>query len=162
MQNPPTLNLDNGNIMNPILTDVALALLHHLFVFSLVAVLFAEYVIAGDPSDAARVRLLGRLDSGYGALAVGILVVGFARAAIGAKGWDFYAGNPVFWGKIAVFAVIGLLSAVPTVRFIRWRKQGVVPSAAALRNTRGWILVQLVLLPALPLLAILMARGVGL
>lgn len=148
--------------MNPLLTDVTLALLHHLIVFSLVAVLFAEYVVAGGPSDAARLRLLGRLDSGYGALAVGILAIGFARAAHGAKGWDFYASNPVFWGKIAVFALIGLLSAVPTVRFIRWRKQGVVPDTTALRKTRGWILAQLVLLPALPLLAILVARGVGL
>lgn len=148
--------------MNPMTSDIALALLHHLFVFSLVAVLFAEYVLAGGPPDAARMHLLGWLDSGYGALAMGILAVGFARAAHGAKGWAFYADNPVFWSKIAVFALIGLLSAVPTVRFIRWRKQGVVPEAAALRSTRRWILAELLLLPLLPLLAILMARGVGL
>lgn len=144
------------------LPDLLLALLHHLVVFSLVAVLYAQYLLLGGPSDAARLRTVGQLDKAYAALAVGILAIGFARAAHGAKGWAFYADNPVFWAKIAVFALIGLLSAVPTVRFLRWQKQGGTPDAPAWRATRRWILAELLLLPLLPLLAILMARGIGL
>ncbi|WP_165493225.1 DUF2214 family protein [Hylemonella gracilis] len=104
--------------------DLVLALLHHLVVFSLVAVLYAQYLLLGSQPDAARLRTVGQLDKAYAGLAVGILIIGFARAAHGAKGWAFYADNPVFWAKIAVFGLIGLLSAVPTVRFLRWQKQG--------------------------------------
>jgi putative membrane protein len=142
--------------------DLLLALLHHLIVFALVAVLFAQYVLLGNQPDAARLRTVGQLDKGYAALAVGILAIGFARAAHGAKGWAFYADNPVFWAKIGVFALIGLLSVVPTVRFLRWQKQVGMPDATAWRATHRWILAELLLLPLLPLLAILMARGIGL
>jgi putative membrane protein len=139
-----------------------LALLHHLIVFALVAVLYAQYLLLGGPPDTTRLRTVSQLDKGYAALAVGILLIGFARAAHGAKGWDFYADNPVFWAKIAVFALIGLLSVVPTVRFLRWQKPGGAPDAPSWCATRRWILAELLLLPVLPLLAILMARGIGL
>lgn len=144
------------------LPDLLLALLHHLIVFALVAVLYAQYLLLGGPPDATRLRTVGQLDKAYAGLAAGILIIGFARAAHGAKGWDFYADNPVFWAKIAAFGVIGLLSAVPTVRFLRWQKQAGLPDAQSWHATRRWILAELLLLPLLPLLAILMARGIGL
>lgn len=147
--------------MSPPLSDLLLALLHHLAVFALVAVLFSQYLLLGGLPDAVRLRTLGQLDKGYAALAAGVLAIGFARAAHGAKGWAFYADNPVFWTKIAVFGLIGLLSVVPTLRFLRWQKQGGLPDAQIWRGTRRWILAELLLLPLLPLLAILMARGIG-
>jgi putative membrane protein len=147
--------------MNSLTLDVLLASVHHLFVFSLVAVLFAELVLAGGAPDAARLRQLGRLDSAYGLLAMGIVAAGFLRAVHGAKGWAFYAHNPVFWTKIGVFVVVGLLSIVPTVRLVRWRKAGVIPDAGAMRSTRQWMLAQVALVAAIPVIAVLMARGVG-
>jgi putative membrane protein len=148
--------------MNFLSSDLVLALLHHLIVFALVAVLYAQYLFLGGEPEAGRLRQLRQMDKAYGALAMAILVIGFARAAHGAKGWAFYADNPVFWVKIGVFALIGLLSAVPTLRFLRWSKPGRLPDAPAWRATRCWVLAELLLLPLLPLLAILMARGVGL
>lgn len=147
--------------MNSLMLDAVLASVHHLFVFSLVAVLFAELVLASHAPDAARLRQLGRLDSAYGLLSMGIIAAGFLRAAYGAKGWSFYAHNPVFWTKIGVFLVVGLLSAVPTVRLLRWRKAGIVPDAAAMRSTRQWMLAEVALVAAIPVIAVLMARGIG-
>jgi putative membrane protein len=147
--------------MNALMLDAVLASVHHLFVFSLVAVLFAELVLASSPPDAARLRQLGRLDSAYGLLSMGIIAAGFLRAAYGAKGWSFYAHNPVFWTKIGIFVAVGLLSAVPTVRLVRWRKAGVVPDAAAMRSTRQWMVAEVSLVAAIPVIAVLMARGVG-
>jgi putative membrane protein len=147
--------------MNSLLLDTVLASVHHLFVFSLVAVLFAELVLAGGAPDAPRLRQLGRLDAAYGLLSMGIVAAGFVRAVYGAKGWAYYAGNPVFWTKIAVFVVVGLLSAVPTVRLLRWRKAGVIPDAVAMRSTRQWMLAEVALVALIPVLAVLMARGVG-
>ena len=147
--------------MNSLMLDAVLASVHHLFVFSLVAVLFAELVLASSTPDAARLHQLGRLDSAYGLLSMGIIAAGFLRAAYGAKGWSFYAHNPVFWTKIGVFVMVGLLSAVPTVRLLRWRKAGIVPDAAAMRSTRQWMVAEVMLVAAIPVIAVLMARGVG-
>jgi putative membrane protein len=147
--------------MNSLTLDALLASVHHLFVFSLVAVLFSELVLASGTPDAARLRQLGRLDGAYGLLSMGIVAAGFLRASHGAKGWAFYAHNPVFWTKIGVFVVVGLLSIVPTVRLVRWRKAGVIPDAAAMRSTRQWMVAEVVLVALIPVLAVLMARGIG-
>ncbi|WP_374566489.1 DUF2214 family protein [Ideonella sp.] len=147
--------------MSPIAPDAVLASLHHLLVFSLVAVLFAELALASAAPDAGRLRQLGALDGAYGMLSMAVVAAGFTRAVYGAKGWVYYAHNEVFWAKIGVFVVIGLLSAVPTVRLIRWRKRGVVPEVAAMRALRRWMLAEAVLIALIPVLAALMARGIG-
>jgi putative membrane protein len=147
--------------MSPLALDAVLAIVHHLLVFSLVAVLFAEFVISAGALDAARLRQLGRLDGAYGALAGLVLIAGGLRAAFGAKGWSFYAGNPMFWAKLGTFALVGLLSIVPTVRLLRWRRAGTLPDAAAVQGLRGWMRAQVALLALIPVLAVLMARGIG-
>lgn len=147
--------------MSPVALDAVLAALHHLLVFSLVAVLFAELVLASAAPDAGRLRQLGALDGAYGMLSMAVVAAGFLRAVYGAKGWAYYAHNEVFWAKISVFIVVGLLSAVPTVRLIRWRKQGAVPDAVAMRSLRRWMLAEAALIALIPVLAVLMARGIG-
>ena len=147
--------------MNALALDATLAVAHHLVVFSLVAVLVAELVLAAGAVDAQRLQQLGRLDGAYGGLAALVLVAGLSRAVYGAKGWSFYAGNPLFWAKIGVFVVIGLLSIVPTVRLARWRRSGTLPDATALQAVRAWMQAQAVLIVAIPVLAVLMARGIG-
>ena len=147
--------------MTPILTDALWAVLHHLAAFALVAVLFAEWSLTSRPLDPSRLQLLGRLDSSYGALAALVLTLGGARLVWGAKGLGFYTDNPVFWFKLGCFALIGLLSIVPTVRILKWRRAAALPGHDTVLQTRRWMGAQLLLLPVLLLLATLMARGVG-
>ena len=100
--------------------DMALAILHHLLVFGLAIMLAMELAyLRVDPVPVTR---LSRLDAGYGAVAVLILIVGVARVVWGAKGWVAYSSNPFFWGKIATFTAIGLISIVPTLQFMRGSK----------------------------------------
>jgi len=148
--------------MPPWMPDASLAIAHHLMLLPLVAVLFAEWLLLARPLDGARLAQLGRLDAAYGALATGLLLAGFSRAVWGAKGWDWYSGNPLFWTKVALFVVIGLLSIVPTVRLLRWRRARAVPDARAQQRVRRWVGAEVALLAVLPVLAVLMARGVGL
>jgi putative membrane protein len=146
--------------------DLALAVVHHWALLLLIAALFAEFVLLRQPSSADWVRTLARVDQAYGGAAVLLLAAGFARVAWGAKGADFYLQNPVFWAKVAVFVLVGLLSIVPTVRYPRWLKQlktsGQLPTEAQVDDTRRWVGWQLVLFVALPVLAAMMARGIGL
>ncbi len=149
------------------MTDLLLACLHHLVVFTLVTLPVAELVLMRGHAGALRVNHLARIDALYGLLAVAILVIGFGRVFHGAKGAEFFLRNPVFWAKIAFFALAGLASAVPTVRVLRWKKAArrdaafVVPEAD-LASTRRWLGLELALFVPIPLLAAAMARGVGL
>src|SRR5258708_31675573 len=101
--------------------DLVLVILHHILVFSLFGVLFAELVLVRKGVDLATVTRVGRTDLMYGVVAGLIIAVGFARAVFAAKGWTYYAHNLFFHAKLGTFVVIGLLSIPPTIAYIRWR-----------------------------------------
>ncbi|MGB3386435.1 MAG: DUF2214 family protein [Pseudaminobacter sp.] len=103
------------------LVDLVLAILHHFLVFGLVAILAAETVLINQALTGDLVRRLARIDGVYGATAGLVLVVGICRVLFGLKGWEFYVSNHAFWGKMVCFAVVGLLSIVPTRHFLKWR-----------------------------------------
>ncbi|WP_345251579.1 DUF2214 family protein [Pigmentiphaga soli] len=147
-------------------TDTLLAWLHHLCLLGMAACLAAQAASLGGPWGQARLRRLARIDAGYGLLAMGILAVGAARVAFGAKPAAFYLDNPVFWAKIAVFLLVGALSAGPTRAFMRWRRQArqqpdYQPPAAELATVRRLVRWQAAGWVALPGLAAAMARGIG-
>ena len=148
------------------LTDTLLAYVHHIAAFALVAVLFVEMALCKPGMSPAQVRTLTRYDGMYGVFAVLLLVVGTMRVFWGVKGAQFYAHNPAFHAKVGLFIVIGLLSVPPTLRYFRWRAAlktdpQFMPGAAEIRATRRFIHMQAGLIVLLPLLAVLMARGVG-
>lgn len=141
--------------------DLVLAIAHHLLVFALFGILFAEFMLVRRDMDLAAVRRVSAIDLGYGALAGLIVVMGFARAAMAAKGWDYYAHNAFFWAKVGVFLAIGLISVPPTIAFIRWRRSEVAPTAAQVAGVRRLIHVEVALFALLPAFAAAMARGYG-
>jgi len=102
------------------MTDLILAIAHHILVFGLAAMLAVERVLAGAP--VVDIKRLSRLDGGYGGTATLIVLVGIGRVIWGGKGWAFYQANPFFWAKIATFVLIGLISIGPTMAFLRWAK----------------------------------------
>lgn len=140
--------------------DLALAILHHLLVFALLAILVIEMVLVRKGMAPDQVARVARVDLAYGIVAGLILLVGFARAGMAAKGWAYYSHNGFFWAKIAVFVLIGLLSAPPTVAYIRWRRAG-APTDAQVAAVRGFLHAELVLFVLLPVFAAAMARGYG-
>jgi putative membrane protein len=78
-----------------------------------------------------------------------IIVVGFIRAMVAAKGWVYYVVNIFFWAKIATFLAVALLSIVPMPLLLRWRTPSVASAATA------------ALFLLLPVFAAAMARGYG-
>jgi putative membrane protein len=149
------------------MADLTLAVLHFVLIFALVGVLAAEAALVREGMDGAQAQRVAVLDRGYGAAAGLLLVVGFLRVFYGAKGAAFYLENPVFWAKIAAFALIAALSVPPTVRFIVWhrracKEQGFKPAAADVRSARRLIAAQAAVLLVIPALAGAMARGYGL
>lgn len=148
------------------LTDAVLAYIHHFAAYALVAILFVEMALCKPGMSPAQVRTLTRYDALYGAFAVVLLLVGTMRVFWGIKGAQFYAHNPAFHAKVGLFIVIGLLSVPPTLRYFRWRaalkaNRQFTPDAAEIKATRRFIHLQAGLIVFLPLLAVLMARGIG-
>lgn len=145
--------------------DVTLASLHHLLAFALVGVLIAEWALLKGVVAIDIIGRLPRLDLLYGILAASLLVVGGLRVSFGIKGAAFYAHNPFFWLKLALYIATALLSIVPTLRFVRWRKAlratGALPSEAEWASTRKLAVLQAHLLAGVMICAALMARGIG-
>src|SRR5271155_4028310 len=141
--------------------DLALAIGHHLLIFALFGVLFAELITVRKGVDAAAIVRIAAVDLWYGVLAGLILIVGFSRAVFAAKGWFYYEHNGFFWAKIGTFAAVGLLSVPPTIRFIAWRRASVSPSDEAVTGLRRYLYAEVVLFALLPAFAAAMARGYG-
>jgi len=146
------------------MADLALAIVHHLLVFSLAGILAFEIgAIRSDMTHDEVVRT-ARVDLWYGVLAAGIVAVGFVRAVYAAKGWAYYSVNVLFWAKICTFVIVGLLSIGPTVALIRWRRAsadqaGFSPAEHELRNVRRFLWAQAAFFALIPAFAAAMARG---
>ncbi|TIN70322.1 MAG: DUF2214 family protein, partial [Mesorhizobium sp.] len=114
----------------------------------------------------ATLKRLAGIDRHYGIIATLIIVVGIGRVFYGLKGWEFYVYNWVFWAKIAAFVMVGLLSIIPTVRFISWNRQASgnasfqVP-AAELASVKTYIRAEAFIFLLIPVFAAAMARGYG-
>ncbi len=146
--------------------DALLGYLHHIAAFGLVAVLIVEIALYKPGMSAAQTKQLTRYDLFYGVFAAALLVVGFARVYLGPKGAAFYWGNPVFHAKVGLFLLIGLLSVPPTLRYFKWGKAlkanpAFVPDVGEINGARKFLHIQAALIIVLPLLAALMARGIG-
>lgn len=143
------------------MTDLLLAIAHHILIFGLVTMLAVEGVLLGQA--AIDVKRLGRIDAGYGLTATLVIAVGVGRVIWGGKGWAFYEANPFFWAKMATFAVIGLLSLGPTLTFLRWRRLAKAdpafqPPSVEIKRARAALRLQMALVVVVLACAAAMAR----
>ncbi len=147
-------------------TDLVLAILHHLLVFSLAGIIGAEFVLIRSELPAATLKRLVGIDRHYGIIATLIIIVGIGRVIYGLKGWEFYVYNWVFWAKMVAFGIVGLLSILPTIRFISWNRQAsanpsfLVP-AAELASVKTHVRAEAFVFLLIPVFAAAMARGYG-
>jgi putative membrane protein len=142
------------------------AFLHHLAAFAVVAALTGELVLVRSALTVESARRIVRFDTVYGLSAMALIVVGLLRVFYFEKGAAYYFHSAPFIAKLALFAIVGLLSIYPTREFLSWRKalkQGQVPvvDAEKLRTIRRIIHWELAAVALILLLAALAARGIG-
>ena len=133
---------------------------HFIGIFLLVASLLGELMLIELEMSRKQFRKLSLLDSMYGMGAMIALIAGLILWFGVGKPSTYYTHNIVFHIKLGLFIVIGLLSIVPTVFFIKNRK-GDAEIIQIPRHVIGIIKLQVALVPILPLLAVMMARGIG-
>jgi putative membrane protein len=148
------------------MTDLILAIAHHLCVFTLAGLLIAEVALLRPNLSPERIRQLGAIDMAYGVVAVLIIVVGVLRVNFGDKGADYYIHNWAFWLKMGAFVLVGLLSAPPTIAIIGWRRKLAAdpkfsPDAATIGGLRRFYAGEIIAFAFIPAFAAAMARGYG-
>lgn len=102
-----------------------------------------------------------RLSYWYWGGVLAVVLSGLARALWGAKGWAFYAGQPVFWLKWMAFVLISMLSLKVQQAYRRWQKAA-VDCPEDVDEVRRRMMLQAHLIMLFPLLGLMMAYGLGL
>ena len=140
--------------------EIIIRYIHFTGILILFASLLAEHLLLKPEMSTAEIRRIAGIDSIYGLSALVVLATGLLQWFAVGKPSDFYTSNPVFLTKLSIFILAGLLSIYPTLVYAKYRrrKQGIIEIPAYVITL---VRTQLVLILALPLLAILMARGYG-
>lgn len=143
--------------------DLLLAILHHLAIAALIVLVAVELALLKPGMTSRDLRILTRVDAGYGMSAGLVIVIGICRVIWGIKTADFYLGNPWFWTKMASFAVMGLLSVPPTIAILKWRKAqqqnpNFLPPSTAIADLRRFVKLEAGLLAIILASAAAMAR----
>ena len=146
--------------------DAVLAYLHFTAIFLLYSFLVTQAMMLRAPLDERGIRLLGRVDVGYAISAVAVLATGMLRLGFGAKGADFHLSSWAVYAKVGLFLAVGVISVKPTLEFIRWRRAldhdpawRLAPAAQA--AMRRIVMLEIHLAAAIPVFAVMMARGLG-
>ena len=140
------------------------AFLHHVSAFALVSALAIEFALIRQELTLASARRLQVTDMVLGIAAGALPVIGLLRVFFLEKGAEYYWHSHAFLTKFTLFIVVGLLSIIPTVEFLSWRKAvsaGQVPvvEAKKLRLVTMVIHGELASIVIILLCAAIMARG---
>jgi putative membrane protein len=143
-----------------------IAYVHYVAMISIAVILVVEYIFCMPGLNDGRIRFLARIDLFYLGAAMLALGSGIGRVVWFGKGAAFYLHNPVFYVKLALFLAVGLISIPPTLQYLRWLKSlnagaGNVAADYQVLRVRRYILLELILFAFIPLMATIMARGIG-
>ena len=140
------------------------AFLHHLCAFTLVSAVAIEFVLIRQELTLASARRLQVTDMVLGIAAGALLFVGLVRVFFLEKGPDYYWHSHAFLTKFSLFVVIALVSIIPTLEFLSWRKAigaGPVPAIDAKKRKLVTAVIhgELLGIVIILLCAAIMARG---
>lgn len=141
--------------------EILVRYMHFIGIIFLASGLISTHVLAMGELTASQFKRVVFTDAVYGIGALLVLIAGILLLVKVGKPAEFYTKNPVFHAKITLFILMGILSIFPTRYFLKNRKF----SGASIQIPKKIIMIirmELLLLLIMPLLASLMAKGVGL
>ena len=150
-----------------LLRSASVAYVHYLsFMICFGALLYERISIKQDLNREEAISMV-IADIIYGIAGIALLISGIYRVIKFGQGSEFYTENPIFWIKIIAFALVGSLSLYPTIIYVLWAiplSKGSLPRITKNLVSRLKLIInfELVGFASIPLLATLMARGVGL
>lgn len=136
--------------------------IHFLSIIILCGTLIVENLLIAKSLKKKELTRLSAVDLVFGLSALSTLTAGLLMWFYYGKGAAFYLKNPVFHSKLGLFLIVGLLSILPTLFFLKHRK-GDQEETVKVPDLVVWALrSELVIALMVPLFAVLMARGIGL
>lgn len=143
-----------------------MATLHHIFAFTVTVCIVYEFIAYRKGLGVEEARRIQRVDLAYGISAGLLIAVGLLRVYFFEKGSNFYFHNYMYWTKMALFVIVGLLSIYPTIRFLKWNsalKANLAPEIPdeEFKRIRMFIWLELAGIVLILFAAPMMARGIG-
>ncbi len=143
------------------ITEILIRYLHFVSIFVVFAAVLGQHLILRGTITRVRVAVAQRFDIAYAISVVLVLATGLAQWLWIGKPAAFYSSNPVFHTKLTLFLIIGIVSIYPSV-FLGKNRKGEQSEEVVIPSALVWsVRVELLLLLLLPLLATLMAKGIG-
>ncbi len=147
--------------------EILIPYLHFIGVMVLMGSLITEHVMLKPAITKSQIKTLAMVDLIYGLSAAVVLITGLLRWFVVGKVAEFYTQNHMFHIKVTLFVVIVILSVFPTIKIIKWSRQvkrGEEPDTSKKQVNKQlmFIRIELFLLALIPLLAVMIARGMGL
>lgn len=141
-------------------TDLLIRYFHFIGIFAMFSLITTQHMLLKGRLDRQTSKRLSVMDTAYGISALITLLCGIGLWFWVGKPAGFYSHNWVFHTKVTLFVLGGLLSFIPTYFLIKNRKS----DSETVEVPKSVIMViraEMLILCVIPLLAVLMANGVG-
>ena len=134
---------------------------HFVAIFFFAGALVVENMAIKPQISGEDARNLAKVDAVCGISALLVFGIGLTLWLWVGKPAEFYSSNPIFHVKLGLFLLMILCAIAPAAFFLKHRKsyEEIIAVPSYLRLL---IKFELVLLLIIPVLALLMARGIGL
>jgi len=132
----------------------------HLFgILVLGSLLTAEHLLAKGVLDQDQLKRIRIIDLAYGISGVTVMIAGILLWFRYGMPASFYTMNPLFHAKVTLFFIMAAFSIYPTIFFLKHRDVDQIEIPKSIVNC---IRAELICLVVIPLLAVMMAAGIGL
>jgi putative membrane protein len=143
--------------------EIFLRYVHFISIFAIVGSIASEHLLLKKELTRRELTRISRIDAVYGVAAITLLAAGLTLWLGGfGKPSEFYSKNWVFHTKITLFLIVGLLSIYPTVFYLKQSKGNPEEIVAVPGKVFMMVRIELLLLFIIPMIAGLMAKGIGL
>jgi putative membrane protein len=139
---------------------------HFIAFFAITSALIVELVLIKESLSVETARRIQRADRALGISAMLLFIFGFLRVFYFEKGADYYFSNSFFQLKLVLLFTVGMISAYPTIQFVRWsgrlkHGEAIELTAATLKRIKKIIHWELILIAGIIFCASMMAKGFG-
>ena len=154
-------------LLNDVSTSAIVAYVHYLgIILCFGSLMFERLILKQNLSRNETISII-IADVIYGIAGLAILITGILRVKYYGQGGEFYTNNPIFWLKVSLYIVIGLLSLYPTITYVSWaipltKNKLPVITENLVKRFQLIIMTELVGFTVIPFFATLMSRGIGL
>ena len=103
-------------------TLILIRYLHFIAIFGVISTVVSQHLLLKDELTRREIKRISRIDAIYGISAILVVVAGLAMWFWVGKPAEYYSRNWIFHLKFTLFIIVGLLSIIPTVYYIKQAK----------------------------------------